>query len=495
MGKSSLFLHSPVDFLASRLGKLPHETELRAYEAWWGSRGRTISEDVDRLGTPALRMFDLLGNRRDEILYPQEYWEMLHTGYTAGVVWRAFDEESLLMPYLLGYITSFFDPGVYCPYIVSLSTSVPVWKYASPEIRERFLPPLLRRDNEVWQGATWMTEVKGGSDLGTGVETIAKQEGSLWHLTGEKYFASNVGADLAVVAARPAGVPAGVRGLALFLVPRLRSDGSLNYTIRRLKEKIGTRSVPTGEVELHDSEGYLLGSRDQGIYLILEVLNLSRVANSIGSVALMQRAISEAARFAQERTAFGRLISEHPLLARQFEQHEQALEQAFALAWEAVSLLNGSWREVPRYSDRYHLFRLVAHLAKYWTAEQAVQTAVWAMEVHGGMGVLAEYPVERLLREAMVLPIWEGTPHRQILDGMEVMERKRAHHLLADYLLEKGCATSGFSDCLREVDCWLAHTAEERERDAEPIFRRLAEETACALASLGKLVVARTKSW
>jgi alkylation response protein AidB-like acyl-CoA dehydrogenase len=394
------------------------------------------------------------------------------------------------MPYLLGYITSFFDPGVYCPYIVSLSTAVPVWKYASQEIRERFLPPLLRRNNEVWQGATWMTEVKGGSDLGTGVETIAKQEGSLWRLTGEKYFASNVGADLAVVAARPAGGSAGVRGLALFLVPRLRSDGRLNYTIRRLKEKIGTRSVPTGEVELRDSEGYLLGSREQGIYLILEVLNLSRVANSIGSVALMQRAINEAARFSQERVAFGRLIAEHPLLARQFEQREQAFEQAFALAWEAVSLLNGSWREVPRYSDRYHLFRLVAHLAKYWTAEQAVQAAVWAIEVHGGMGVLAEYPVERLLREAMVLPIWEGTPHRQILDGMEMMERKRAHYLLADYLLKKGCVSAGFSDCLTEVDCWLAQPAEERERDAEPIFRRLAEETAYALASLGKLAVA-----
>jgi hypothetical protein len=87
--------------------------------------------------------------------------------------------------------------------------------------------------------------------------------------------------------------------------------------------------------------------------------------------------------------------------------------------------LDKVWQETPHYSERYHLFRFVAHLAKYWTAEQAVQAAKWAMEVHGGMGVLAEYGVERWLREAMILPIWEGTPHRQILDGLEAMQRAR----------------------------------------------------------------------
>lgn len=476
----------PVDFLAARLGPLPHEDELRAYEAWWITRGRPISEAVDRNGTPRLQMFDVFGRRVDQIGYPLEYWEMLRKGYAAGVVWRAFEDDSLVTPYLLGYITSFFDPGVYCPYIVSLSTAVPVSKYASPDVRDRFLPHLLRRDEAVWQGATWMTEVKGGSDLGAGVETIASPDGATWRLSGDKYFASNAGADLAVAAARPSGAAAGVRGLALFLVPRLRSDGRLNYTIRRLKEKIGTRSVPTGEVELRGSEGYLLGPREQGIYLVLEVLNLSRVGNSVGSVALAQRALSEAAGFARERVAFGRPLDQLPLLARQFEERWENLEQAFALAWEAVTLLDGCWKETPRYSDRYQLFRLLAHLAKYWTAEQAVQAAVWAMEVHGGMGVLSEYPPERLLREAMILPIWEGTPHRQILDGLEVMDRKGAHHALADYLLEKRCLTPGFSACLSDVGQWLSLPQEEREREAEPIFRRLAVETARALAAPGR---------
>src|SRR5258708_36886331 len=120
-----------------------------------------------------------------------------------------------------------------------------------------------------------MTEIQGCLDLGAAVETIARPSGDSWLLTGEKYFTRNVGAELAVVAARPEGAAASVRGLALFLVPRYRKDGELNYFIRRLKDKIATRSVPTG-VELQDSEGYLLAAGESGIYLIAEGLNLPR---------------------------------------------------------------------------------------------------------------------------------------------------------------------------------------------------------------------------
>jgi alkylation response protein AidB-like acyl-CoA dehydrogenase len=476
-------LTEPVDFLKARLATLPNEGVLRDYQAWWEQQGRAISEAVDRQVTPHLRMFDRFGERVDEILFPPEYREMLLRGYRAGVVWRAFDEASLLTPYLLGYVTSFYDPGVYCPHIVSLSTAVPLSKYGRADVRQRFLPSLLRRDDAVRQGATWMTEARGGSDLGAGVETVARLAGAHWLLTGDKYFASNVGAELAVVAARPEGAPPGVRGLALFLVSRRREDGGLNYFVRRLKNKIGTRSVPTGEVELRESQADLLGQPDHGVYLILETLNLSRVGNCIGSVALTQRALAEAWQFAQGRVAFGQPIARHPLLRRQFEDRWQILDEAFALAWEAVLLLNEAWRETPRYSEHYHLMRLVTHLAKYWTAEVAVHTAKWAMEVHGGAGVLAEYPVERLLREAMILPIWEGTPHRQILDGMEVMERKQAHRLLFDYLVERGVEAAGLTELQAEIEGWLARPAEVREAEAEGVFRRLAEHTACSLCS------------
>lgn len=475
---------SPTAWLRSFLGPLPSPDVLSDYHQWWEAEGKAISAAVDRLGTPWVRSFDPYGRRVDEILYPPDYRKMLLQGYRAGAVWRAFEEQRPLPCYLLGYITAFYDTGLYCPYTVSLATAVAVFKYGDEALRQRFLPLLLRRDETVWQGATWMTEAGGGSDLGATVETTARPEGDRWLLTGEKFFASNAGAELAVVAARPEGAPRTVRGLALFLVPRFRPDGALNYCLRRLKDKIGTRSVPTGEIELRESEGFLLGRREEGIYLILEVLNISRVANCIGSAALAQRALADALTFGEKRTAFGRAIIEHPLLQQQFLDRMEELCGAFALAWEAVRLLDEVWLERPPYSDRYHHFRLLTHLAKYWTAEVAVQMAKWAMEVHGGAGVLAEQGVERWLRDAMILPIWEGTPHRQILDGWEVMQRKGAHRLLLESL-----SATAEPDALKKIthriEAHLRLPPQEQEAAAEPLFRDLALFAAQALRRRG----------
>jgi acyl-CoA dehydrogenase len=474
-------LRTPLNFLQSRLTTIQHLDLLEAEQEWWKTEGVPISDAIDRAGTPWVRMFDQCGKRVDEILYPSEYQTILRKGYRSGVVWRALEEKSLIATYKLMYTISFYDPGVCCPYTVSLGTAAPLAKYGSAELQARFLPQLLRKDDSVWQGATWMTEVGGGSDLGAGVKTVARPSTDGWLLTGDKYFTSNAAAELAVVAARPEGAPPGVRGLALFLVPRYRNDGKLNRTIRRLKDKIATRSVPTGEVELRDSEGYLLGSADSGIYLILEVLNLSRVANSVVSVALAQRAMADALAYAECRTAFGKRILDHPLLRHQFEARLHALHSSFALAWESVQLLNDVWMERPPYSERYHLFRLVAHLAKYWTAEFAVDTAKWAMEVHGGLGVLAEYGIERWLREAMILAIWEGTSHRQILDGLEVMERKQAHKMLFERLADISPGKE-LQDMESAINQHLRLPADKKEAQAEALFKRLALFTADKLS-------------
>jgi len=474
------WLRSPLAFLQRLLGEASVPGPLAAYESWWESEGRAISDATDRQRTPWLRMFDRFGARVDEILYPPEYWSALRQGYRSGVLWRSLEEHSLLYAYLSLYLTSFYDPGLACPHTVSLATAVSLAKYGDQRIQDLFLKPMLRKDGSAWQGATWMTEIKGGSDLGATVETVAVPAGPCWLLNGEKYFASNVGAEVAVVAARPQGAPAGVRGLALFVVPRLRADGGLNYFIRRIKDKIATRSVPTGEVELRASEAHLLGAADSGIYLILEALNISRVANSMGSVALAQRALSEALLFAEQRTAFGRPVIQHPLLGKQFAERQEGLRKALALAWEAVQLLDQVWQQRPPYAERYHLFRLVAHLAKYWTAEFAIQTAKWAMEVHGGTGVLEEYRVERWLREAMILAIWEGTSHRQVLDGVEVMERRAAHRLLGQHLAPISSPT-GWRQMQARLEDHLHLPAQEKEAGAETIFAELAQFTATTL--------------
>ena len=168
-------------------------------------------------------------------------------------------------------------------------------------------------------------------------------------------------------------------------------------------------------------------------------------------------------------------------MRRQFDERFAQLRDARALMWEAMQLLDEVWQETPRYSDRYHLFRLVAHLAKYWTAELAVQFAKWGMEVHGGMGVLAEYAAERWLREAMILPIWEGTPHRQMLDGLEVMERKRAHQMLFEHLAPHA-DKSELQHISSRIEEHLQLPSEEKEAGIENVFRDLAAFTARTLA-------------
>jgi alkylation response protein AidB-like acyl-CoA dehydrogenase len=325
-----------------------------------------------------------------------------------------------------------------------------------------------------------MTEARGGSDLGANVETRARREGERWRLNGDKFFCSNVGAELAVVAARPEGAVSGVRGLALFLVPRLRDDETLNYHVRRLKSKIATRSVPTGEVELRDSEAYLLGTTDSGIYLILEVLNLSRIANSIGSVAVAQRALAESIYFARQRIVFGKPLIDQPLLRAQVQERIGALKGAFGLAWYAARLLDEVYLETPPYSDRHHLFRLVAHLSKFHTAEFAAQTSKWAMEVHGSAGVLDEFPVERLLRESMILAIWEGAPHRQILDALQLLKQKRMHEILFQELQARSDPEE-MRALQARVDALLALDPDAMEAQSESVFRALSEWTARVL--------------
>lgn len=473
-------LQSPLSFLQSTVNDFHPPDWLQEYESWWEKEGQGISDAVDRAGTPWLRMFDLGGTRVDQILYSPEYWRMLRHGYKAGLLWRVFEQKTMLPAGSGIHVTSFYDPGLACPYTVSLGTIVPLLKYGSTELQQCFLPKLLEQDESVWQGATWMTEIKGGSDLGANVETVGRPAADHWCLTGEKYFASNAGAELAVVAARPEGAPPNVRGLALYLVPRYRANGQPNYFIRRLKDKIATRSVPTGEIELRDSEAWLLGKAEHGIYLILEVLNVSRVANSLGSIGLAQRAMADAFLFASSRTAFGKPLIEQPLMRRQFEDRFRQLRAATKLAWTALGLLNETWHEKPPYSDRFHLFRLVTHLAKYWTAELAVQTAKWGMEVHGGLGTLQEYRAERWLREAMILAIWEGPSHRQVLDGLEVMERKRAHSLLFQ-LLSPSTADSALRQMEARIERHISLPDVEREAGAERLFTELAVFTADAL--------------
>ncbi|MDG6933943.1 MAG: DNA alkylation response protein, partial [Nitrososphaerota archaeon] len=245
------------------------------------------------------------------------------------------------------------------------------------------------------------------------------------------YCSSSAGwANLAIVTARPRGAKEGAKGIALFLVPELNSSGKRNFTVRRLKEKSGTVSVPTGEVEFEGAEAYLLGEAEKGIYYTLENLMVSRLSNAVGALGIARKAYLEAYYYAKKRKAFGKRIIEHPLVQRDLMEMEIYIEGTLALTFRAIDEFQKTFMDTPPYTDRYHYARLLTHISKNLTADMAAHVTKLAMELHGGIGFLSEFPVERWHREALITPIWEGPSNIQALDMLEVIAKKGAHHTL-----------------------------------------------------------------
>lgn len=362
-------------------------------------------------------MHDLDGQRIDRVrLSPAQ--EALNREL-AAINRAPYQGGSWHLHFALGYLLA--DPGLYCIQTITNATVYAIHKYA---------PQLARWKEELLAGrafgATWMTEVQGGSDLGAN-QVRAVPEGAVWRLWGDKYFSSGAGlTDYAIVSARPEGAPAGPKGVALFLVPRLDSQGRLNYRVRRLKDKLATRAVPSGEVEFEGAEAHLVGRAEEGIYYILETLTLSRLANACGAMGLARKAQLEALFRVRSRRAFGKKLEEHPLIRRDLTDLAVRIAGGLALTFRAVAAWEAAWQETPPYSPRYHYARLLAHLAKARTAEHGTYCTQLGMELFGGVGFVEDFAIARLAREALITPIWEGPANVQALDTLEVLFRKGA---------------------------------------------------------------------
>ncbi len=401
-----------------------HEEALSAFGNLANGEAYEVAYHVDHGAQPVLVSHDLDGNRIDRVrLSPAQRALMPKL---APMMRPPFEGGSWHHHFALGYLLA--DPGLYCVLTITLQTAYALHKYA-PE-HEDLKQALLGLDV---YGATWMTENQGGSDLGSN-RTVARRDGDGWRLEGgDKYFASGAGlTDVAVVTARPEGAPAGPKGLALFLVPRLDAAGALNFRVRRLKDKSATRAVPSGEVELEGSRAERIGRADEGIYYTLETLTVSRLANAVASMGIARKAAQEVEERVRRRRAFGRPLLEHPLVRRDLVDIAVRQAGGLALAFQAVDAFDRAWHERPPYSGDYHYARLLGHLAKNRTADHAAEVTRLAMELFGGLGFLEEYAVARWHREALITPIWEGPSNIQALDLLEVMDKKGAHLPFAD---------------------------------------------------------------
>ncbi|MCE4624890.1 MAG: acyl-CoA dehydrogenase family protein [Desulfurococcales archaeon] len=451
---------------------LGYEPDLNALGKYTGTTLYEVAYRVDRMSPPELIMWDVRGERAEVTwLDPMERMVIRDLMLEYGVNKPPFTGGSWHEHYAA--INLIGDPGVACIFTITIQTAYALRKYGPDEVRG-YYENLVGLKEPLMLGATWFTEVQGGSDLGANT-TKAEPRGRKWVLNGYKYFSSGAGiADIALATARPPGARPGAKGLALFVVPRLREDGSLNYYVRRLKLKSGTVAVPTGEVEFIDSEAYLVGEAEKGIYYTLEDLMVSRLSNAAGSVGISRKAYLEAYHYALHRRAFGRKIIDHQLVRRDLLEMELLTLESAVITHKAVDLFEKSSSDTPPYTPLYHYARLMTHIAKNITAYNAARVTMLAMELFGGIGFLSEYMIERWHREALITPIWEGTSNIQALDMLEAIAKKRAHEpLLQDMealtrdALDKKLANTAFNHLTETLKDLASMSPQEAEYNAK----------------------------
>jgi hypothetical protein len=267
-----------------------------------------------------------------------------------------------------------------------------------------------------------MTEKEGGSDVGK-LTTEAVKEGDHWRLSGEKWFCSNADAAIVMLLARPQGAVGGTRGVGLFLMPRHLDDGSPNhYRIVRLKDKLGTRSMASGEIKLEGAIAYAVGKLDRGFVQMAEMVNSSRLSNGVKSTALMRRAHHDAMTVAANRVVFGSRIIDLPLARRQLMKIMLATEQALSMSFVTADALD---RAEAGSQDAAALLRILTPTLKFRATRDARKVCGDALEMRGGIGYIEEFATSRLLRDAHLGSIWEGTGN---IVAIDVLHRAVGRH-------------------------------------------------------------------
>ncbi|TMC94604.1 MAG: hypothetical protein E6J11_15210 [Chloroflexi bacterium] len=410
--------------------------------------GEVASQRMDELAQvanrqgPVLIQYDKRGQRIDEVVFHPAYHELERIAYEDFAIAACTHREGALgwpgkvpqqVKFALGYLGMQAEAGVFCPVSMTDALARALERHASEPFRRRFLPALTAiKMDELKQGAMFLTEKQGGSDVGLTATIARPRPGEnfaddtlqpQWELWGDKWFCSNVSADLILTLARPEGAPAGTRGLGLFLVPRTLDDGTRNaYTINRLKDKLGTRSLATGEVTLHGAQAYLVGNLERGFVQMTEMINLTRIWAAFGSLAAMRRSFLEALTYTRERVAFGRPLAEHPLMRRQLVDLLIEVEGCAALAFETVAVLERVDRHGVEEDRR--LLRILTPLSKYYIPKRSEYVTIEALEMLGGNGYIEEWANPRLLRDAIVNVVWEGSSNVIVLDVARAMARE-----------------------------------------------------------------------
>lgn len=398
------------------------------------------SDTIDKNG-PELHTYDKHGDLLNEVEYHPAQFENERLMCEHGTIADSFEAppgrddpmphgHSLAMEHLLSYA----DTGLGCPTGMTAAGALVMDQNDFGSPFDQFYEGSVARDyDDSMLAAMFLTEEQGGSDVGKTETTARQAEDGTWRLSGEKWFCSNLDAEYIFTLARLPDGEESTAGLGMFLVPKYKPNGERNdYYFRRLKDKIGTVSVPTGEVELDDTFAYLFGDRERGFDYMTTMLNRSRIAVSAWSLGITGRALLEAKIHAANREAFGGTLDEHALMQSDLVDMSVDYEGRAALFYDAADAFEGWYREDDDEDRR--LGRLLLPLSKYRIARQGVDTASVAMEILGGNGAVSDFVTERLYRDAQIHPIWEGATNMMAFDVLRSIEKVDGHELAFDVI-------------------------------------------------------------
>lgn len=420
----------------------------------------------DRCSEPTLTQWDAWGNRIDRVqvtpLWREAERLAVRLGLTAIPYERKEGPWSRMRQFALVYL---FHPvtDVYsCPLAMTDGAARTLLESRNAKLIDRALPHLISRDPaQFWTSGQWMTESTGGSDVGLSQTTARRHASGVWHLHGKKWFTSAVTSEMALSLARPEGNGPGGGGLALFYLETHRSDRSLNgIRIERLKDKLGTRKVPTAELSLEGATAELVVGPTDGTRAIEPMLKVTRTWNSVCAAASMRHALTLAQDYAKRRRAFGATLAEHPLHCETLAELEAATAAAFLLTFFLVELLGHE--EADRLDeDGRQLLRFITPIVKLATGKQAVRVVSEALEAFGGAGYIEDTGIPGLLRDTQVLPIWEGTTNVLSLDALLRADAARGLAALGRWVHR---ATSGAADGVLKTSAEFACAAVEHAR-------------------------------
>jgi alkylation response protein AidB-like acyl-CoA dehydrogenase len=454
---------------------------------WWPAQLR------DYAAEPRLEAFDAWGNRIDRV-HLTAFWQQAPAiAARHGLVATAYDgtwgQHARLHHFALVYLFTASSEFYSCPLAMTDGAARCLIESGNRLLIDRAVPHLTSRDPEqFWTSGQWMTETTGGSDVG-GTETVARpDEHGRWRLNGRKWFTSAVACDAALTLARPEGNGPGPANLALYYIEPRRPDGRFrNILVDRLKPKLGTRKLPTAEIRLEGTPAELVGQTSHGVRLIAPMLNITRLWNSIGAVALFRRGMALARSYATRRVAFGQPLIDHALHQETLADLQAELEAAFHLAFYGVEML-GRVEHGSADDTTQQLLRMITPVIKLTTAKQAVAGLSELCECFGGAGYIEDTGIPGLLRDAQVLPIWEGTTNVLSLDLLRAIENQGGLQPLL--LALRGLTAQANSSELEPVSRVVRETA---ARAGEWLAQHARDESGLAAGARGlALTLGRT---